>query len=624
MLERIREGSQSFTAKAVLVLIILTFALAGVGSYVTGGATTTVAEVNDAEINQQALDRAYENERSRLQEQFGDMFEAVSSQPGYMQSVRANVLEQLIQQELLVQYARDNGMRVSAERVKQEIRDIPAFRSAGQFDNDIYLMALRNAGYTPEQFAAVLRDDLIRSQIAQAIGATEFALSAEALALQRLQQQTRSGAYIIAENQNFVDQVELTDDDIQAYYDNNQQQFQTPEQLKVAFVQLSKAELYNQVNISDEEVREYYDASSDQYRTDEERRVAHILIENGTEDAQAKAEQALAELNEGADFAAVAAEYSDDTFSAEQGGDLDWITKGSMDENFDNAAFALENVGDVSGIVETSFGFHIIKLLDLRAGEVTPFEEVAGDIRQRLKSQQVDDKYFELQQKLAEVSFEQPDTLEPAADAIGTSVRTSDLFTRQNAPTALSDEATLNRIFNPDLIDEKLNSDVIETADDRSLVVRVLEHKPQAVKPLDDVRSQIVEQLRVEKAQALALEQAETWKQQWAEQGEPEADYLTLDAVSMDSQSHPRAILRALFSEAPAADGSAALTTIEMPNGDAAVVALTQVNEASIEGVEANQQLVEQLQNRQSQLMLQAFVETLVEQASITRMQSEE
>ncbi len=624
MLERIREGSQSFTAKAVLVLIILTFALAGVGSYVTGGATTTVAEVNDAEINQQALDRAYENERSRLQEQFGDMFEAVSSQPGYMQSVRANVLEQLIQQELLVQYARDNGMRVSAERVKQEIRDIPAFRSAGQFDNDIYLMALRNAGYTPEQFAAVLRDDLIRSQIAQAIGATEFALSAEALALQRLQQQTRSGAYIIAENQNFVDQVELTDDDIQAYYDNNQQQFQTPEQLKVAFVQLSKAELYNQVDISAEEVREYYDASSDQYRTDEERRVAHILIENGTEDAQAKAEQALAELNEGADFAAVAAQYSDDTFSAEQGGDLDWIIKGSMDENFDNAAFALENVGDVSGIVETSFGFHIIKLLDLRAGEVTPFEEVAGDIRQRLKSQQVDDKYFELQQKLAEVSFEQPDTLEPAADAIGTSVRTSDLFTRQNAPTALSDEATLNRIFNPDLIDEKLNSDVIETADDRSLVVRVLEHKPQAVKPLDDVRSQIVEQLRVEKAQALALEQAETWKQQWTEQGEPEADYLTLDAVSMDSQSHPRAILRALFSEAPAADGSAALTTIEMPNGDAAVVALTQVNEASIEGVEANQQLVEQLQNRQSQLMLQAFVETLVEQASITRMQSEE
>ena len=296
MLERIREGSQSFTAKAVLVLIILTFALAGVGSYVTGGATTTVAEVNDAEISQQALERAYENERSRLQEQFGDMFEAVSSQPGYMQSVRANVLEQLIQQELLVQYARDHGMRVSAERVKQEIRDIPAFRSAGQFDNDIYLMALRNAGYTPEQFAAVLRDDLIRSQIAQAIGSTEFALSAEALALQRLQKRTRSGAYIIAENGNFVDQVELSDSDIENYYNDNQQQFQTPEQLKVAFVQLSKAALYNQVEVSDEQVREYYDGSIDQYRTDEERRVAHILIENGTDNAKAKAEEALAEL----------------------------------------------------------------------------------------------------------------------------------------------------------------------------------------------------------------------------------------------------------------------------------------------------------------------------------------
>ena len=624
MLERIREGSQSFTAKAVLVLIILTFALAGVGSYVTGGATTTVAEVNDAEISQQALERAYENERNRLQEQFGDMFEAVSSQPGYMQSVRANVLEQLIQQELLVQYARDHGMRVSAARVKQEIRDIPAFRSAGQFDNDIYLMALRNAGYTPEQFATVLRDDLIRSQIAQAIGATEFALPAEALALQRLQKQTRSGAYIIAENANFVDQVELSDSDIENYYNENQQQFQTPEQLKVAFVQLSKAELYNDVKVSDDEVKAYYQGSIDQYRTDEERRVAHILIESDSDNAQEKAQEALAQLNDGADFAAVAKEYSDDTFSAEQGGDLDWITKGSMDEDFDNAAFALENVGDVSDIVETSFGYHIIKLLDVRPGEVTPLEDVAGEIRQKLKAQQVDDKYFELQQKLAEVSFEQPDTLEPAADAINSTERTSDLFTRQNAPTALSDEATLNRIFDPQLIDEKLNSDVIETADDRSLVVRVLAHEPQAVKPLDDVREQIVSQLRVQKAQALALEQAEAWKKQWREQGEPDADYMTLDAIGMDNQNHPRAVLRALFSEAPSVGDAPALTTIEMPNGDAAVVALTKVNEADIEGEEANQQVVQQLQNRQSQLMLQAFIETLVEQASISRSQSDD
>ncbi|MGO1328950.1 MAG: SurA N-terminal domain-containing protein, partial [Idiomarina loihiensis] len=460
MLERIREGSQSYTAKAILVLIILTFALAGVGGYITSDTEDAVAKVNGEEIPRSDYDRAYENERSRLQEQFGDMFSAITSDPDYMRNLRSGVLEQLIEQELLVQYAEDNGMRVGPEQVKAAIRDISQFRTAGQFDNDVYLMALRNAGYSPEAFAKVMQQDMTRNQLLRGLSATEFVLEPEAIAFMRLQSQSRSGGFLVARNEKFEEQVEIADQDIENFYQQNQDMFRTQEKLSVAYVELSLAAVESEVEISDEEVRQYYDERQQQYSTEEERRVSHILIEFDTDNAKEKAEEALAELEQGADFSEVAQTYSDDTFSAEQGGDLDWIEAGMMDEDFDAAAFELENVGDLSGIVETSFGYHIIKLTDLREGSVTPFSEVEDEVRQQLLTEKAEDRYFEKQQKLAEISFEQPDTLEPAAEEIGATVRRSDLFTRERAPTSLSDDVILNNLFSEELIKEKLNSDI--------------------------------------------------------------------------------------------------------------------------------------------------------------------
>lgn len=619
MLERIREGSQSFAAKAVLVLIILTFALAGVGSYVTGGAETTVAEVNGTEISKSEYDRAYENERTRLQEQFGDMFEAISSDPGYMDTVRSNVMNQLIEQQLMLQYARQHDMRIATSQVKQQIRDIPAFRSAGQFDNDIYLMALRNAGYTPESFAAAMQDDLLRNQLLQAIAGSEFALDAEILALRKLQQQTRSGGYLIAKNSDFAEQVELSDADIESYYQNNSQAFQAQEKIQVAYVELSKAELMGAVDVTEADVRNYYEQRIEQYRTQEERRVAHILVENSTENAEQKAQQALEQVQAGEDFASVAENYSDDTFSAENGGDLDWIEQGMMDEAFDEAAFALENVGDTTGIVETSFGYHIIKLTDLRPGDVTPFAEVKDDVRQQLVNEQVEERYFEQQQKLAEISFEQPDTLEPAAEAIGEQVRTTDLFTRGRAPTTLSDDVVLNNIFSQQLIDERLNSDIIETSDDRSLVVRVLDHQPQHTKDLSEVREQIAQQLRTERAQQLALEKAQEWQQQWSEGNPPNDQVVWFDSLSMNDREQPRGIVQNVFQMAPASGDSAAYKAVTLANGNAAVIALTELTMGNPQLGEQAQQVGEQLSNRQAQVLLQAFIDTLKEDASIIR-----
>ncbi len=620
MLERIREGSQSFTAKAILVLIILTFALAGVGGYITGDTEDAVAKVNGEEIPRSDYDRAYENERSRLQEQFGDMFSAITSDPEYMRSLRSRVLEQLIEQELLVQYAEDSGMRVGSEQVKAAIRDIPQFRTAGQFDNDVYLMALRNAGYSPEAFAKVMQQDMTRNQLLRGLSQSEFVLEPEALAFLRLQNQTRSGGFLVANNESFEGQVEVAESDIETFYQQNQDMFRTEEKLSVAYVELSLAAIESDIEIADEEVREYYEQRQQQYATEEERRVSHILIEFDTENAKEKAEEALAELEQGADFAEVAQTYSDDTFSAEQGGDLDWVEAGMMDEDFDAAVFELENIGDLSEIVETSFGYHIIKLTDLREGTVTPFSEVEDEVRQQLLAEKAEDRYFEKQQKLAEISFEQPDTLEPAADEIGATVRRTDLFTRERAPTPLSDDVILNNLFSEQLIEEKLNSDVIETSDDRSLVVRVTEHQPVRVKDLDEVREQIVAELRVEKAQELALQQAEEWMQAWQSGEETSGEIVWVDSITRNNNEHPRAIVQELFSMSPSATADEnTFTTVALPNGDAAVVALTELNPGNA-NEEQLDELQSQLQNRQAQVMLQAVINNLKSDAVIQRL----
>jgi len=537
-----------------------------------------------------------------------------------MRSLRSRVLEQLIEQELLVQYAEDSGMRVGSEQVKAAIREIPQFRTAGQFDNDVYLMALRNAGYSPEAFANVMQQDMTRNQLLRGLSQSEFVLEPEALAFLRLQNQTRSGGFLVASNESFEDQVEVAESDIETFYQQNQDMFRTEEKLSVAYVELSLAAIESDIEIAEEEVREYYEQRQQQYATEEERRVSHILIEFDTENAKEKAEEALAELEQGADFAEVAQTYSDDTFSAEQGGDLDWVEAGMMDEDFDAAAFELENIGDLSEIVETSFGYHIIKLTDLREGTVTPFSEVEDEVRQQLLAEKAEDRYFEKQQKLAEISFEQPDTLEPAADEIGATVRRTDLFTRERAPTPLSDDVILNNLFSEQLIEEKLNSDVIETSDDRSLVVRVTEHQPVRVKDLDEVREQIVAELRVEKAQELALQQAEEWMQAWQSGEETSGEIVWVDSITRNNNEHPRAIVQELFSMSPSATADEnTFTTVALPNGDAAVVALTELNPGNA-NEEQLDELQSQLQNRQAQVMLQAFINNLKSDADIQRL----
>lgn len=619
MLDRIREGSQSLWVKIFLVLIALTFALAGIGGYIANQPEPAVALVNGEEITQVEFERAVENERSRQKQQLGDFYDQLARDPGYTQNLRARVVNDLVNQKLLEQAAKAQGLRASPAQVKAAIRDISSFKVAGQFDNDLYQTTLRSLGYTPDGFAALIRRDLVTQQFVQGLVDSEFVLPSEVDSTQRVLGQLRSGRYAELTTADYLDQVEVTDTAIESWYNENIERFAIPEQVKVAYVLVDAGTIAEEIEVTDEEVQAFYEGNERRYSEAPQYRFSHILIEAGDDEAAAAAEaQALLEeLQQGADFAALAEEHSDDIFSGEQGGDLDWIEPGTMDADFEEAAFALESVGDITGVVETSFGYHIIKLTDKKPGSVTPLAEVRDEIVAHLREERVKQRYYELQQDVTELTFEIPDTFAPVTEDLGIEVQRTDWFSRENAPAVMRSPAVLAEVFSADLIAEQLNSDLIEISDTESVVVRVIDHKPASTQPLSEVREQVAENVRREEAQELALQAADEVLTQ-VRTGEPvnSVEFTPVTEVSRQTTGLPRAVVQSLFSMAAPAEGSVNVDTATTASGNVVVVVLSSVSEGSVDPARTTQ-LQEQLKNNYMQQMYQAVIEALRSDAEI-------
>ena len=629
MLERIREGSQGPWAMAIIALIVLSFVFAGVGSYLTSSGTTAVATVNGEEISAQELERAYQNQRAQMESQYGESIAQLFSSEQYLADFRRNVLDRLIAEKLIQQQATDMGLRVSEQQIRETIFQMPEFQFGGQFDNERFQAILRQNGFQVADFRNYLRVQMTRSQLAAALGNSAFALDSEVERANALQRQTRDAKYLLVSSDEFAGSVEVAEADVEAFYNNNIVSFDTEEQVKLAYIKLSVDDLKGHVSVDEAAVRTFYDNNIASYGKEEERRVSHILIESGddVEAARAKAESLKAQLDDGADFAVLAEANSDDTFSAENGGDLDFITPEMMDPAFDTAAFALESVGDVSDIVETDFGFHIIKLTDLKAAEVKSFEEVAAEIRDTLLYDAAMEKFFELQNTMAEIAFEVPDTLEDVANEVNLPVQESVLFSRNTAPMDLSSPAVLDVAFSSELIEEGLNSDIVQLDDENVVVMRVVEHQPQRTQSLDEVREGIVASVKANKAK----EAAQAWAQDIAQKvragedvtamlDEKSATWETAEAVARSGGTLARALVDKLFTLALEGDGKVDVATTV--NGDVAVVELLAVNDAPVLEAELGGSLKQRLAQVKGQRVYEQYVEALRAQADVTVSQS--
>ena len=610
---------------AIIALIVLSFVFAGVSSYVSSSGSTAAAEVNGEPISQQDVERAYQAQRARLEAQFGEGISALFSDEDYLRDFRMNVLDRLIADTLIEQKAKELGMRVSDKQIRDAITAMPEFQTEGSFDNERYLMLLRQNGFQPSDFRDYMRQQMTREQLSRAVQASDFSLPEEVNLAHRLQGQTRNAEYLIVDSAPFAAAVELSDEEVQAFYDENISRFDTQEKVNLAYVTLAVEDLKADVSVSEEEIEQAYQDNIALYKTTEERRVSHILIEFGDDKdaAKEKAESLLAEVEQGADFAELAEANSADTFSAENGGDLDFITAGMMDPSFDDAAFAISNVGETSEVIETEFGYHIIKLTDMKPVEVTPLAEVRDEIEAQLLTDKATDEFFALQSEMANLAFEVPDTLEDVAGAVNGKIKETGLVTASAVPAALNVPAVTSKMFDPDFIAEGLNSDVIELSNDEVVVVRVVGHEPQRTQALDEVRTQILAQLRARKAQEAAAEWADNVVEQVQAGESPELtigdvtlQWQSKEAIARNSTELPRNLVDTVFTLSTEEGNN--LEVAKLGSGDVGVVRLTAVNMPEALGEEELASLKQQLMTNYSQANYQSFVDSLRSAADVT------
>ena len=630
MLEDIREKSQGLTAKIILGLIILTFAVAGVGSY-TNTVDTSVATVNGEAISQQAFNKAYQAQRSRMAQQFGEMFDTLSNDANYMANFRQGVLDNLINEKLIDQNSEALAIRVSDARLKETIRKMPEFQVDGVFDNNRYLAIINQAGFfQSSNFRDYLRVEMTRRQLSQALVATEFNLPYQEKLQLALQNQTRDIRFATISAEQFKAKVELTDEEINNYYLANQARFENKKQVKVDYISLNVTDIAKGINVTDAELTQYYQENLASYTETEQRRISHILIEftdGDAEDEAAKtqAQAVLTRLEQGEDFAALAKEVSNDTFSGENGGDLDWLESGVMEESFDDAALALANIGDYSQLVITSFGYHVLKLTDYKAEAIQSFEDVQAELRIKLGNELAQDKFFALQQEMARISFEFPDSLEDAASEVNVVIQTSPWLLSSGNSVPFDQAKVIEAAFSDMVLQDNMNSDLIEVNDDVALVLRLNTFQAANVKPLIEVEAQIKDILVNQKATEQAQQTVDALLADFnagtdisAQLTALNTSFVSKEKVARYSPEIDQSISRAAFVLPHPVSGGISASTVALSNGDLALVEVTAVD---VRESAANPNLAQQQTSQLAQSAYQSFVNSLKVDAEITRKQ---
>jgi len=514
MLQEIKERAQGWVAWAIVILITIPFALWGIQSYLGIGGEPVAAKVDGTKITQRELDQSVQRSRMRLRESLGPAYDPDLFESGQL---RAQVLQRMIRDTVLLDASYDMGMRVSDEAVRAAILAEPAFQRDGVFDKATYERVLGLQGLTPMAYEERLRSGLLSTQLARAVTESGFTTDAELAAATRLLRQRRDIAYLVLPQDRFMPEAEPSAEDIKAYYDANPQRFESPDRVKLTYIVLDADALAKPAAVDEAALRAAYEERIDEFQETERRAVRHILLTVPADADDATAQQVrdrLAELRAkieaGEDFAAVAEANSQDPGSAEQGGDLGLVERGMMDPAFEQAAFGLQK-GVVSEPVRSRFGYHLIEVTDIEGGKAKPFAEVRDQLARELGRGDAEAAYFELAEQLANLSYESPDSLIPAAETLGLEVQTSDWIERRGGEGILGNPKVTGAAFSEDVLVQGNNSEVIEPDPDRmqAIVLRVDDHEPAAVRPLDEVRDDIVTILKQQQAAAAALAAAE-------------------------------------------------------------------------------------------------------------------
>lgn len=511
MLDSIRSVAKGWVGKAILALITIPFALFGIDSYLSdAGNNVAIAKVDGSEITVQAYSNAMQNLRTRMQNE-GKVDQAQLDSP----EVKAMVLDQLINEQLLEKEIQQANYKISDAHLATYITAMPSFQKDGKFSQELYDELLQQNRYTPKKFEAEIRATLLSQQAQDGIAKLGFISTARADKTLKLLNQKRLVTVSELKTKDFLEQVKVDPAEVKAYYEKHQDKLRDPEQVKIEFLLLSASSLVPGIKVDDADVKRYYDENAAKFQGNEQRRASHILIGFGVnatpeqkQEAKDKAQTLLATIKKNPkSFEELAIKNSQDPGSATKGGDLGSFGRGAMVKPFEEAAFSMK-VNEVSDLVESEFGYHIIKLTEI-SGQSSDFESLKPQIKGELIFQKAQAEFVEKAESFSNSVYEQSDSLAPTAKAFGGQVQLSGWMSREDAAKFFKSDKIVGLIFSQESLKERRNTEAVEVSPNNLVSARVLEYKPSAAKTFDAVKAGIEDLLKLEAAAKLAVSKGE-------------------------------------------------------------------------------------------------------------------
>jgi len=609
MLQAMRNKMHGWPSIIVLGVCVFAVAFFGIEGYIMSRAETFVAKVGKHEISQQDFQDRMNQLRQQLSAEQGDSFDPDAFEKPEM---KLKVLDGMIDQQLLLKANQDWGIRVPDQAVRDYIAAIPAFQINGQFDPATYRTLLAEQRKTPDMFQDDVRASLSTQALPNAIDASTIVTDAEIDHFLDLRMQRRDISYAVLPRPQPADAT-VTDAQIADYYKAHLADYMNPEQVSLQYLEVNGADLKPDAAPSDADLMKRYESEKQRYVQPEQREVSHILVNvpaNATPEQQkaalAKADKIAAEATS-ENFAKLAAQDSDDLGSKRQGGDLGWLQKGVTNAAFDTAMFALKK-GEISKPVLTPDGYDILWLRDTRSGEAKSFAEVRDQLLAEATAGDKDRKYNEVAGKLSDSAYQNPSSLEPAAQALGLSVKTTALFSRQGGEGIAANPKVTKAAFANDVLVQGNNSNLIELGNDDAVVIRVAKHVPAAAKPLAQVHDEIGKTILDQRIAAAAKQQADTLLAR-LQKGEALAAVAASANAGIKSANEvvriqadvPAALRDEAFLLPHPAEGKPQYAAVDMHDGSYALLAVDKVQGADLSKVTPEQR------NMLRQQMIQAY-----------------
>ncbi len=624
MLQTIRDRLTGWVATIIILVIgvalVITF-----GNMETNAVTNTfAARVNGEEIPAIEFREIFQNQEQQLQATYG------SEIPDALRAELADgVLESLMRQRLIKQYTKFTGYRVSDQVVADSIRAIPAFQLGGEFSSVSYEALLASEGLTPIAFEQDQRSALEVRQLQDGIINSAFYTPTDFRRFILLDGEKRRIDYAVLDADSYIDGLNIDEIAVEAYYQANQPQFETEESVDLEYIELNLAEISDEVQVSEKEVKAYFDEDPNRYRTDEERRARHILISADSDTDELQAESLAEELRQrliaGESFEALAEEYSDDSGSAADGGDLGWVATDDFVSEFSDSLFSLA-LGELSEPVKTEFGFHVIRLEEIREGSQKTYADVRNELISELRTQRGEELFYGRVEMLDDLALESLDGLSRVADEMELELQQSSAFTRGGGLPLGFSQDLIGTVFSLEVLEDRENSPVVELEDGRAVVVHVTGHRLPEIRPLDEVRTSIKEILlreqataRAQDASATVLADLQGGASLAAVAAESGLELTSTGLIRRDAEDLPADLLAAVFTTPKPHAGGPVFSSAALSSGGFAVYQVVEVVPGRPEDLPREQRDAnkDELANRAGQTQAAALVAELREQAEV-------